>query len=416
MEAVIQKPRLKRVDVSMLITHALSNVVSIFVTTFLISYIYSISNNYILDIGLFYLFHYLSMFVFYFLVSRMIDKTDRITFYRIAIVVKGLFILSVVFLGKGLAKYVILAGALNGFSDACYWCSYNLMKNELISHHVMQKYALIQSFDTKGINMIVPLILGKIIDGESFKICAIIVLCVVALQLVFSIFIKSKRPENSSFCFKEFVSGYKAQEKEKRSLILMIIIIGAFYGMTSIVSPLNTIMIMISFESNFSLGIFTSIFAVFSMILLILLKKCTKLGKRTYIYYLCSILPVIAVALMIFKLNRTTVLIYSCVYTLSYVLYEFSYDVMRNLLLKKFKMYDSIAEFQCSIELSLEVGRIVVYLLMVIVGLLTAGLSVSALKLTMKILCGVSILFIVLMNITTAIYEKKFIKNVDVED
>ena len=233
------KTKLKSMNVAMLVTHGLNNVVSVFVSTFLISYIYSISNNYILNIGLFYCFNYFSMFVFYYLVSKVIDRTDRVTFYRIAILVKGIFILCVVFLGRNLAKYVVLAGFLHGLSEACYWASYNLMKNELVSKHAVGKYSLFQQIDEKVVNIIIPLILGKIIDGESFKICAIIVLCLVVIQLCCSVLIKSKRPENSSFSFKDFVDSSKKLDKRQQKLIIWSIIIGAFYGFAAIVAPLK---------------------------------------------------------------------------------------------------------------------------------------------------------------------------------
>ena len=414
--SVAKDKKFKLVDISMLTTHALSNVVSVFVSTFLISYIYSISNNYIFDIGLFYLINYLSMFFFYFLVSRIIDKTDRVTFYRMSILVRGVFIFSVIFLGQNLAKYIVLAGFLHGFSEACYWSSYNLMKNELISNSVIERYSLVQSFDTKGISVIVPLILGKIIDGESFRICAIIVFVAVIVQLIVSIFIKSKMPENSKFYFRGFLCECNTLDKEKRKLIVLSLIASVIYGTASIIPSLNTIMIMISFESNFSLGIFTSIFALGSMLLLIILKKFTKLGKRSYIYYICAVLPILATSLMLFNLNKTTVIIHTCIYTLSIILYEVGFDVMRNLILKKFQMFDSIAEYQCSVELGLETGRILIFLGMVVVGTLTAGFGTESLSIVMRIMCGVSILFVVSMNICMSIYEKKFVKNINIED
>ena len=60
--------------------------------------------------------------------------------------VNTIFILAVVFLGKNLAEVVILAGLLHGFSEACYWCSYNLMKNELVSKHAVAKYSGLQVY------------------------------------------------------------------------------------------------------------------------------------------------------------------------------------------------------------------------------------------------------------------------------
>jgi len=129
---VKHRSKLNGTTYSLITTHGCNEIVSIFVSTFLISYIYSISNNYLLNIGLFYMFSYIAMFIFYYLVSRIIDRTNRIVLYRVAIFIRAIFILMVVFLGKKLAGVVYLAGFLNGISEGFYWCSFNLMKNELV--------------------------------------------------------------------------------------------------------------------------------------------------------------------------------------------------------------------------------------------------------------------------------------------
>lgn len=410
MELAKDKNKFKFMNIAMLCTHGINNIVSIFVSTFLVSYIYSISNNYIKDIGLFYAFVYLSMIVFYTLISKLIDKTDRVSFYRVGIVVESIFIVCVIFLGRELARFVVLAGALYGFAEACYWASYNLMKNELVSKHTIEKYSLFQFIDKKAITIIIPLILGKIIDGESFKISAVIVLILVAIQLVLTIFIKSKRPENSHFSFKEFIGDAKKLDKKQLEVLKLSYFSGVLYGMTRLVSPLNTIMIMIFFGSNFSLGVFTSIFAVAEMLLLMFYKKFTKFGERNIFYILSATLPMVVVSIMIFKMSKATLILYTLFYMLSIVLFEFSFDVMRNQMMKKFNMYDSIAEYQCSVEASLQVGRIITFLLVALVGALTAGVGSANLQTVLKIMSFVSIFVVSLTIISVCVLENKFKK------
>lgn len=412
MKVTNDKNKLKSTNIAMLFTHGINNIVTLFVSTFLISYIYSISDNYIKDIGFFYLCIYLSMIVFYTIISHFIDRTNRVWFYRSGVVVKSLFIVCVIFLGRDLAKYVSLAGILFGFADSCYWASYNLMKNELVSKHAVEKYSLFQFIDEKIISIVVPLILGKIIDGESFKICAIIISCAVIVQLIISIFIKSNRPENSSFSLKEMVEGCKKLGKSQQNTVKFSLFAGIFYGIAKVVAPINTILIMIFFGSNFSLGMFTSIFAAASMLLLLTYKKWTNLGKRNIFFVLSAILPIIAAAVLFFDLNKVTLIIYTLVYTLSVVLYEFSYDVMRNTLMKKVNLYDSIAEYQCVVEGVFQIGRILGFAAMILVGVLTAGLSAEKMQLTLKIMSFVSICIVSTAIVLVAVYENKFKKTI----
>ena len=55
--SVKPKKKLNSTSYALLSAHGFNYVVSIFVSTFLISYIYKISENYVLNIGLFYCFN-----------------------------------------------------------------------------------------------------------------------------------------------------------------------------------------------------------------------------------------------------------------------------------------------------------------------------------------------------------------------
>ncbi len=400
-----KKHKLHLTNYAMLTSHGINLIVSVFVSTFLVSYIYSISENYVLSIGLFYCFNYLCMGISYFLISLVLDKTNRVSCYRIAIVIRTIFIVCVIFLGKKLAELVILAGLLHGFSEACYWSSYNLMKNELVSKHVVSTYSTLQIVVDKSVNIIIPIILGKIIDADSFKASAIIVLCFAIIEMVASFLIKSNRPENSSFDMKTFFANIK-NLGEKKGLVLDIIILGAVYGLTTIISPLNTILIMLTFNSNFSLGLITSLFSVCAMLFLFAIKKFTKTGKRQVLFGLVSILIMASAIVVILFTNKTTIVIYSLIYNVCSVLFAFAYDVHRNTILKKLSMYDDIAEFQASIEIAMELFRAMSFLIMILCAIF-AG---ENLVLLTKILLIVFMCSLPIINIGLLFYEKKLKK------
>lgn len=404
--AVSQK--LKPKNKAMLATHTLNNTISIFVTTFLISYIYSISTNYVTNIGLFYACNYFSMMIFYYLISSIIDKTDRVTFYRLAIVVRAVFIICVVYWGASLAKYVVLAGILHGFSEACYWTSYNLMKNELVSRHLVAKYSGLQHTICEITNITVPIILGSIIDSSKFSTCAYIVVAIAVVELVLSIFIKSKRPENSGFNMRGFIKDVKNKGYEGK-LVLWVIVIGGLYGFTNVLTTLKTIIIMFEFGSDFSLGIITSIVAIVTLIVIICIRKFTKIGNRAAIFWISALLPIPATFLMVFNVCKATIIIYSFVNAICLVIHAMSYDVIRNIILKKLNLFDDIAEFQCSIECYMELSRVLIFTIMVIFGLV--GAYLGALLTALKIFMCIAIFVIPLVDLSLMVLEKKLKKN-----
>lgn len=403
------KPNKKTV-VSLLASYTLNNIINVFVTTFLVSYLYTISENYVLNIGLFYMFNYMSMGIFYFVISKFIDKTSRVGFYRVAIIIKFLFILMIIFIGKDVAQYVALAGILYGFSEACYWTSYNIMKNELVSKRIMKKYSAGQLILEKFGSVVIPIVLGKIIDSDSFKTSAYIVLAIVAVEIILSFFIKSKRPENSSFDLKDYNQKLNALG-EKKKLVTYSYLISIFYGFTTIVTPLNTILIMYTFNSNFSLGIITSVFAACAMVLLVILTTCTKPGKRGFIFPIAAVIPVVAALVEVIFPLKVTAIIFNGALVICSVVHSYTFDVARNLIIKRLGLYDCIAEYQAELEGVLEIFRMFSFGIMALVGFIVANFGISQLLIATKVLLMVFVFAIAIVDMMMLKYEKNLRKH-----
>lgn len=410
----LKKDGLSRSNRALTFTHAISNITNIFVSTFLVSYIYSISSNYVLNIGLFYMVKYVAMAIFYFLVSFIVDRTNRVIVYRIALFIHGIFMLLVVIWGRNLATYIVLAGLIYGLADALYYASYNVMKNELIPSRKIARFSAYQHSAEKIINVVIPISLGPLIDLGSFKLSAIIVLSLMAVQIVVSLFIYSKRPENSSFNVKEFFQDVK-DLGENKSFIKRILLISAIYGFYTILSPLETVLIMLSFDSNFSLGIIKGIFAVCAVAMIFVLTKLLKPGRRNFIYILAAVLIPLSSLIVVIFTSKITLIIYSFVYATFSIVSSYYYDVFRNTLLKKFGMYRDIAEFQCAVELVMNFARGVIFLLMIIAGVIGASFGTAGLVIATKVMLFVSVFSLTSMDILLLFMEKKLIKQKIIE-
>lgn len=411
-EIVVQpkKKALSATNISQLIAHSFNEVISLFVTTFLISYIYSVSTNYMLNIGLFYVFNYLSMGIFYLIISKIIVKTNRVIFYRLALVVKAGFIVLIIFVGKDLAKLVMLAGGLYGFSEACYWSSFNLMKNELVRKSSMKLYSSLQQIFGRIISVVGPIVLGTIIDAESFLTSAIVVAVIVVIQLIVSFIIKSNRPEGSNFDLKDFFKDVK-NLGEKKSLVTQMFGLSLCYGLTDSVAPLNTILVMLVYNSNASLGYISALAAVASILILVFLSRFTKPGKNILIYTTIGLFQLGVAIMMFLGINKTVIIIYTIVYGGFQYAHKYSFDVCRNVLLKRLNMYSSIDEYQAIIESCLLSTRIIMYGMIALFGYISYTVAgTDGLVLSAKILSLVSMSFIFILNILIGLYEKKLVK------
>lgn len=276
------------------------------------------------------------------------------------------------------------------------------------------RFSAYQHSAEKIINVVIPISLGPLIDLGSFKLSAIIVLSLMAVQIVVSLFIYSKRPENSSFNVKEFFQDVK-DLGENKSFIKRILLISAIYGFYTILSPLETVLIMLSFDSNFSLGIIKGIFAVCAVAMIFVLTKLLKPGRRNFIYILAAVLIPLSSLIVVIFTSKITLIIYSFVYATFSIVSSYYYDVFRNTLLKKFGMYRDIAEFQCAVELVMNFARGVIFLLMIIAGVIGASFGTAGLVIATKVMLFVSVFSLTSMDILLLFMEKKLIKQKIIE-
>ncbi|MFQ6752023.1 MAG: MFS transporter [Clostridia bacterium] len=352
--------------------HLLFSIINLFLSTFLIAHIYTLTSDiysYIFNVGLFQLTKYAFMLVSYFLFSFWVDKSNRIWVYRVANIIEVCFVILTIFRGEDIAKLVVLAGTLNGISHGAYYASYNVLRQEMVSRNSTDKVSVVLAILGKIINVICPILLGALIEISTFSSVAVYVLVISLVQITLSFFIRSKKPENSEFNIKKYFKRLKEKPKIFNK-IKQIYIICVFYGCLSTVSILLNINIMMQFGSSFSLGAVTSIFSLVSIIVLILTRKFTKEGKRTWLYITTGILLLASAMVFIIIPNVATLIIYHLCLSVCDVIVAVNFDIVRNKHLKEAGLYQDIAEHQCVVESIFQVLRIITFGLLVMVGLI----------------------------------------------
>ena len=159
---------------ALLSVHMLRIVLELFTSTFLVSFILaqnpdSIIGKGLINIGLFYVSWNATYGILNLIASYLVDKSNRATLLRCGILFNLILMVALVFWGEQISHWLVLAGALCGMSDAFYYSSYIIMRNELSFHGSFKRYNV---FTTVGVNLvkvIVPIIMGYIIDISTFS-------------------------------------------------------------------------------------------------------------------------------------------------------------------------------------------------------------------------------------------------------
>lgn len=360
-----------RSTVALSVCHILHTIIKLFLSTFLIAHIYSFCEDiytYAANVALYQMFTYIAMFISYYILSFFVDKTNRVWIYRVANIIESILVVVSIFFGKDLAKIVILAGCLNGLSHGSYYSSYNVLRQEMVSRKSIKNFTVIISVLAKLVNIVCPIILGALIEVSTFSMVAIYVLVLCFIQLIVSFLIRSKKPVDSDFKLGEYFKKIKSDPMVKKK-IGKLYIIGLFYGFVTIVSSLLSVNIMMQFGSSFSLGAMTSVFAVVAIVVLLLMRKFTKMGGRTWLYILISSFLVVSAMVLSIIPNLITLIIYHLAFSIFEVIVATNYDIHRNSNMKELGLYQDIAEHQCVVESCFGISRILSFGLLFILSL-----------------------------------------------
>ena len=108
-------------------------------------------------------------------------------------------------------------------------------------------------------------------------------------------------------------------------------------------------------------------------------------------------------------LKRNHLDCFNFVYIASGTFYSYYYDLYRNVILKQLNMYDDIAEYQGTIEILLEISRVVGFALMILTGVIGAQFGADGLVLALKVYFMFIIVLYALVSLALCKFEKKLI-------
>lgn len=389
----------------LLATHTLNAIVSLFVSTFLIAHIYSFNGDtysYLFNVAIFNITYYLGYACLYIPISKIVDRTNRVVMYRIGIVVKTLLVISFIFFGKSLAKLLVLAGVMNALGDSLYYSSFNVLRQEMVSRKQSGNFASVYYILAKIVEVVCPVILGMLIDSITYSCTAVVVLAVCVAQIVISVFVKSKRPEGSKYNLTEYIRILKSKKGVNKKISYMYVI-SAVYGVSYLLTALMNVCVMLEYGTNLSLGFITSVFSLGAIFVIILMSRFTKAGKRSWLFIVCGLLPVIASVIFAININKFTLVLLNGLYLLTAIVFRVLFDEHRNSTLKEAGLYNEISEHHSIIEVCAGISRGVCFALMLGVALIR---NIALLK----VMVVVTTFMCMMIHMLILVYEKKYLK------
>ena len=328
-------------------------------------------------------------------VASLVEKRNRIKIFRIGIILNFIYILIIILLKEKIINYLPIISILYGISASCYYFPYNLFIINKVKNTERTNYMVKLFITISVVGILFPIIFGSIITITNYILTAVIVLFISLIQIILSFFIT----DNHNGDLEEYNLKKTWLELKKNKQVINCLAGEFFIGMNICNGALETVMVILilnSFKTNINLGIITSIATLLSILVVKIYGLIYNKRDDKKVIIISSIIPVISLIIFLILKTNTTVIIYK----FSYVIFAEILSLVRkikifNLSNSKIVNKSNQCEFNAIREVTLNVGRVTGYTL-----LLLAGLTQSAVVLNIVTIILTLSLLVMSINLT----------------
>ncbi len=352
----------------LIVLQMIRKIIDIFLGPFLTAYIFKISTDSITMVSLYNVFAYIVIAALAFLVGRFIKNKYEMQVFRLGMIAKFIQLIILTILGEKIINYIWLVAIISGISTITWYFPLNLFSSTLVEHKEKKEYIVYKTMISNIISVVLPVLFGAFISNDSFERTTIIVLILSFIQILFSFSLKyEKKPETYKFklikTFKKITKDKNVVEFFKAELILGMTYEGAL-------NTCVTLLIIMAFGHDFSLGVVTSIISILSIFSAYICKRFINLNNLFNAIVISSVVPLLSTIVLLFVTNNYTIIAYNIIYTFFIQIVSITNDVKTMKLTNSKIINDSNrVETFVLFEMFLGMGRIISYILLLLVGL-----------------------------------------------
>lgn len=346
----------------------MNNLLYMFINTFMIAYFFTLTNYNYRIISIFYIMSFIAIALSTILIRPVIKQKRQVATFRFAIILYCMYVLLVSLLKENVLQYYVWLGFLYGIVQGILWAAAHLLLNEY-ANDISNKFVSAKSMIANILKIIFPFIFGTSIELTSFSNVAKMVLILSIIQFTFSLFIKEKAVEETKkYSLREFTTYLKKNPNPKIKTFYQIMFCEGIANY--LLKTLITIIIVMTFKTNISLGILTTMFSIGSVFSVYIFQR--KLKNNNIVLTISATMILLSVLLLVCNITKLTVIIYNLVNSVFLILLinnaeEKRYSVINH---DKVIINNYLAEHQTLSEIYLNISRIIGYAILFGVSLL----------------------------------------------
>ena len=253
----MENKKLEKSAKLLVVIDSIYSVIGLFSSTFLVAYFLNITNESIAKISIYYILIYLILGIGNIFLSRIIKiKQEACTkIMSIGIILRALFILTIVLLKEKIADNFIFIAIIYGISEVFYWAAHEVVYIDATTNENRKQYMAINMIWNKILNILAPLILGSSIELYSFSKIAIYVFALSIIQIILSLQINSKKDNTvtvQKYSIKKFLNDLSDEQKNKINKYTKTAI--AYGVIEDSLKTLVVIITIMTFKTSLNLG------------------------------------------------------------------------------------------------------------------------------------------------------------------
>lgn len=353
---------------SLMVCEIINSVIDLFLSTFLVAYLLNITNKNIESVAIYYVIDYAITGICMYIIGYFLKKYNIANIYRLGILIKCMFVILIVFLKDQIQNYLIPIAIILGIAETIYWGACDNIVGLVTNENDRKKYTTNKKMIRSFTKIIMPIILGTSIELLSFYKVSIYIMIFSFTQVIFSLFIKIETQYYKRFDLKSYLKDINLKNNKRLKIIYMSSIL---YGiLLNLIPTLVTIIIIMTYKTNFKLGFFNTIFAACSMLTLFIFKKINSKKIQKWVLTFGSIISLISVLFLTIKLGKIEVVLYNIISYSFIVILEILFNIERFNDKDNKIDYNYYVENQIFINMLMQIGRIVGYGLLFVVGVI----------------------------------------------
>lgn len=354
----------------LLVINTIRKIIDIFLGPFLTAYLFKVAVENIKIISMYNILSYIAISVVALIIGRILKNKYQMQIFRIGMISKFIQLAILIILGDNVVNYIWILAIVAGFSMETWSFPLNLFSSKLVSNDEKKDFIVYKTILNNLVKVLIPFLLGSIISIKSFETTTIIIFILSFIQILLSFKMKFKMKnnnENKKLDIIKEVNHIKNNIKLQRFYKMKF-----FKGMAyeGALDTAVTLLIIMSFNSDFSLGVITSIISLLAMLSSYVYKKFKNQEKMKLLIIVSYVIILISSIALVFITNRYTIVGYNLIFAFFLQFIMVSEEVQT----LKFTNSDVIndsnrVETYVLLEMFLNIGRIISYILLFVVGI-----------------------------------------------